>query len=280
MNPASSAKETRFAMTRSTHNAFHRNGPDSSGAAPSRLNPLRAAVHDRDFGAKLKLSPMRAADILPVWREIGEPDNAANLLVGLDEHDWNWRGRRAHLTEILAAMHIAPAAVFDRSSLVLTDLSLAQLLRRASSAYCSIVRIEGPIESLDAEWIARSIADDRSPLEAEVRASASVTVQEDRRVGLHVRDRMDAIKLAGENFRYYVAALLNEPASRFAAPPPSMIEYLIGLTGQIKVRPIETDVNVESIDIGVSTPVKRSTGPARYAMVYDLPSHSWHFDEE
>ncbi len=267
-------------MKRTTDNAFHRHhGPDTSGGA-LRLNPLRAAIRSHHFGVALKLSPMRVRDIIPVWRQIGSPANSSNLLLNLDQHDWNWRGRRAHLLEILNAQNITPDETFGSSALVLNDVSLGELLHRASTDSCSIVRMEGPVEALDVEYISKSLNEGRSALDGDLRATAAINIRNDRRIGLHTREQVYAVKLAGENFRQYVAALRREPASHFAAPPVWMVEYVIGLTGQIKVRPIETDANEESIDIGVSTPVNRTTGPARYAMIYDLPSHSWHFDEE
>jgi hypothetical protein len=124
--------------------------------------------------------------------------------------------------------------------------------------------------------IARAVQAGQSPLLAELRALAAMSISDDRSVTLHARAQAPLLTLVAENLRHYLAAVLNRGVELFSAPPVYQLERLLSISGRITIRPIETTLNGSSIDVGISTSSEKSPGPANRSLLYDLPSNTWH----
>jgi hypothetical protein len=289
-------------MKPSYSNAFRQ--PDSSqrrkrGAkrlsAPT-LNSMTAVLCETDFGWSLKLSPMRAFDALRILSSMTTAQDVCLLLYDVKLADVAVDGRSASrlpresakgqtIADLAESLGISVIEKFSGDQLVLDDLSLRELVGMTSTRHMKCVLVEGPIEQRDAEAIVRASARGENPLAAEFRAIAAMTVDHDCDIILDTRTRKQAVQLVSENFRHYLAAIRDQPFDEFGSPESWQLERLLEVSGSLVVRPIETDVYSNSIDVGISTAVAGGDdeapeiGPADKSLIYDLPSRTWH-DEQ
>lgn len=279
-------------MTRKINNAFTRpavrsaaaNQNGSENQSPARgeaIAPLRAFLHETDFGWSLWLSPMTAVDALSVFSTIGVAGATSNLLMAAGQSSWTKATRATGdqpmtMGAIAERLGIKPIDQFGHDDLVLDNASLVELLSAVEIPSLRLVRIEGPLETADAIWIEKAIAAGQSPLLAEVRAVAALDVRDDGSVTLHVRRQRDALALLAEQFGQYLSAVLNQPSEKLGRPELWQLERVMSLTGKAEVRPVETQVFSTSVDVGISTRSGEDAGPADRSFIYDRPSETWH----
>ncbi|TVQ51974.1 MAG: hypothetical protein EA377_11250 [Phycisphaerales bacterium] len=166
--------------------------------------------------------------------------------------------------------------VFSDHALAVDELTLRELVTSCPQrAFCCVL-VDGPIESGDARAVSRAIENKLSPLAVELRATASLRVNNDSSVTLETRDQSLGLHLVSESFRQYLASLGRRPVSDFNGPETWQMERLLGVSGEINVRPRETDWYSTSVDVGISTECGEHTRPADRSLVYDLPSGTWH----
>lgn len=134
-------------------------------------------------------------------------------------------------------------------------------------------RIHGPVETGDADAIVEAVAESCSPLQSDVRMQMIVTSMGGDGIRAHVRNYDDALIIASSAIGQYATDLLGESMSN---PDIGLVDYLLGQTGNISIKPVETEVYSTFVDIGVST--SDSTQPANSTLIYDLISHTWHGD--
>ncbi len=166
--------------------------------------------------------------------------------------------------------------IFSDHELAVDELTLRELVTFCPQRALCCVLIDGPIESGDVRAISRAIESKRSPLAAELRATAALRVNNDSSVTLETRDKSQCLHLVSEIFRQYLAALGRRPVRDFNGPETWQVERLLGVSGEINVRPRETDWYSTSVDVGISTECGEPTRPADRSLVYDLPSGTWH----
>ena len=133
--------------------------------------------------------------------------------------------------------------------------------------------VDGPIEVGDADAIVEAVSGSRSPLRSDVRMQSIVTSTSGDGIRAHVRNYDDALIIASSAIAQYATDLLGESVSY---PEPGLLDYLLGQTGHISIKPVETEVYSSFVDIGVST--SDSTQPANATLIYDLVSDTWHGD--
>jgi len=267
-------------MKPSNSNAFLRDlsgtrGP-SAGRLAGLLSPMRAVVTDADFGYVLELEPIRAIDALEPWSHLAGNGDMHTLLCRLPWHETSAEDDAEPLSAIAHRLGVPVAQELSPQQLVMDHEPLRYLFATAELDGVAAVLIEGPLEIGDAEAIRRAMEGGLSPLVAEVRAVASMRIVNDRAVVIETRTREQGAAFVAENFRHYLAALRNRPASDFAPPEVPLIAYLLRRTGRLTVRPIETEIFATSIDVGVSTGSNGELRPADASLVYDIPSDSWH----
>lgn len=236
--------------------------------------PMQADLRETDFGFSLELNPIQAIDAVHALLRAC-PENA-QFLVSVEQSAWRDGNVEASLTVIADRLGIASLEVISPDQLVLTADALAGLVSIAQPHRLLVIAIDGPVEAGDARAINLAIEAGRSPLTAELRALAALEVLGDRSVVLHARDRIVPQHVIAQNFRHYLAAILDKPAESFAAPDVSQIELLLAISGALTVRPIETHVSPGLVDIGVNTSLERFTQPSNLTLIYDRPSDSWH----
>lgn len=242
----------------------------------SLLSPMQADLRAAEFGFSLELSPIQAIDA--VHGLLRSSPASAQFLVGVEQSAWRDGHTDASLARIAERLGIAPMEVFADDQVVLSADALSALVAIAQPNRVLVIAVDGPIEVNDAQAMDRAINSSRSPLDAEVRAFAALEVLGDRSVVLHSRSSMVAHGLVADNFRHYLAAIVDRPAEIFSAPDHRQVEALLAVSGAMTVRPIETSMDAGTIDVGVNTALERFTRPANASLIYDRLSDTWHMD--
>lgn len=269
-------------MKPTAHNAFERSWSAARGprSLVSMLTPMQAKIVEVGDRFELTLAPMRAVDALGVWSNLADAEPAATLLA--DRKDSAQAVSSANEIgglKLLERLAIETGEHVDAHHLLLADDQLDEVVDMISSDRLQLVKLTGMVDARDAAAIDAAIANNTSALDADVRAIASMEVVRDNIITMHVRNPVHAYQLVAENFRQYLAAMLGKPARSLDAPQPWQIERLMSVTGELTVRPIETEIFSTFVDIGISTNPAGMTGPAARSLIYDLPSGTWH-DEE
>lgn len=261
-----------------------RYGDDAGDASNGRslassLAPLSAKIEETNFGYSLEIAPMRAFDALRLWPRLSDHEEASALVYDViagNERRMAAAGVTPDLTlaQVAERLEIPVIEEFSNQAIVMEPACVRELAGMLDAVALRSVLVEGPIDRRDAVAMAAAVAQGDSPLLAELRAVAAINVRRDRVIELHTRVQEQALRLVGESFRHYVASLQRRPVEEFAAPEPWQLERLLGISGSLAVRPIETDMFSTSVDVGISTSLQQR--PADRSLIYDLPSNTWH----
>jgi len=267
-------------MKPTSRNAFERSWSASRGrprSLVSLLTPMQAKLDAMGQHFELTLAPMRAVDALPVWHACSDPSEAVTLLSERAPLDAGRVDERAlGGLKLLERLDIDTGEHLDDRHLLLTDRQLRDVLELIDMERLVMVRLHGIVDARDIAAMDAAHAPGSSALDADLRAVAVLDVVRDSIVTLHVRDAALAHQLVAENFRQYLAALLDRPAGTIDAPQAWQIERLFSVSGELTVRPIESEVFSTFVDIGISTLPNGTSGPAARSLIYDLPSGTWH----
>lgn len=267
-------------MSGEIFNAFTRSAGASLGSTTpvdtAHMAPLHAAIAEIPAGQTLTLSPMRAVDLARALVQLSPRLSASTLVFGVDQTNFLERGANIPLAEVCECLEITPLEVFGSGCVALDDDGLARLLSSMQTTRLRLVRVDGPIEALDAKAIMAACDRGDSALEAEFRAVASVVIVNDAEITVELREKSHAGMLVSENLRQYLAAMLGRACSAVSVPFHWQAERLLGATGTILVRPIETEIYEAAVDVGIATGTEASAGPATLSLIYDLPSDTWH----
>ncbi|MEE2906807.1 MAG: hypothetical protein VX527_03145 [Planctomycetota bacterium] len=139
------------------------------------------------------------------------------------------------------------------------------------------VCVDGPIEQADADAIERALISGSCLLDADIRSVTSVM----NRSGLvEIQGRTDRPLLAviAEMLRSFLSQALRCPSSDLPLPEASVIDSIMSWTGRLALRPIETEVYPDFVDMGLVLPETDEIGPATSSMIYDRRSRTWHAD--
>ncbi len=188
-------------------------------------------------------------------------------------------GQEPSLKELAERNQLPVEEVFGDRALLLDELTLRELATFCPRRSLHCILIDGPVETGDVRAIQRMIEARQSPLAAELRAVAALKVCDGEVLTLDTRKKADALRLASEMLRQYLASIGRRPVTDFSGPETWQLDRLLGVSGSISVRPRETDWYSNSVDVGISTEIGGHTRPADCSLIYDLPSGTWH-DEE
>ena len=243
-----------------------------SGKVPSSLLPLHAVLTSRPYGWNLAVSPMRAVDSIAALRRASRKCMVAIML--RDEPS-----TEPHLMEVAERLGIPVLHHLGLGSLALSynsALDLAAFLE-ARSYYAIIV--DGPIEASDLRALRRAVDMGTSPLSAEVRAVAVVSIQPKYSIQVQTRWKVHAMAVLAEDFRQYIAATRGQTAEGIARPEQRQLESLMSRSGSVGILPQETRCYSTFIDVGLRTLFSHQTDPADLSLVYDLIGGVWHSPE-
>lgn len=242
----------------------------------------------------LQLSPMRLVDAMPVWCthvEAGAEAKPAGQVARSTAHaatvvlNPQYAGRLVP-SSLAALCDEACAPVDGRSAVpewmriaddcvVVSDEALMRLVLDGRMIGATMVRVEGPVEQADAVAIREAIRSGRPAWQADFRVASVLEMADDRALALVTSVEPLVHLLVGENLRQYLAAVLDEDVDTIGWLAPEQVAELLGASGSLLVRAIETDVFSNFVDVGICTSADEDV-PASKAMIYDLPSASWH----
>lgn len=168
---------------------------------------------------------------------------------------------------------------FAPEALLVSDQAVHELITLGGVTDVVAVRIDGPVEESDATAIFDALAAGQSPLDVELRAEAVMEVRCGNRVMVTSRNEEDILRFVADSLRHYLASVRNVAAATLAAPDLGLVHALLDRSGQITVRPLETEVYSTAIDVGVSTGDQHGgMRPADQSLIYDIHSDTWHGD--
>lgn len=259
----------------SNENNLNRAGGEGGAAIAS----MQATLETHDDERVLHLAPIRPVEALRWSPDTPEQDTPVKVLISGVQLQVAGAFESTETAAAIADRFAVPIqARFDDDKGLVLDLDDAVTLVSVLETHrVRLTKIAGPIERRDDQAIMRAWAQQRSPLEVELRATAAMQVDDDRRLTLHVRETDQALRVVAQSFRQYLAAVLGDSAQKLATPDLDVLRHLFSISGSITVRPIETEVFPGSVDVGVS-PMIDTERPADIALIYDRPSRSWHGD--
>jgi hypothetical protein len=247
------------------------------------LAPLQAALHRAGANFVLELEPMPAIDALSTWSNLSEGDSSSTLLLRMPVAARRATGAAAPadstpLASIAQRVGVKITEVLAPDVLVVSDEAARELVTLGAVTDLVAVRIDGPVESRDAAAISDALAAGQSPLSVELRAAAVLEIRGGETVVITSRQEDDVLRFVAESLRHYLASVRKASAMAFAAPDLGLVRTVIGRSGRITVRPLETEVYSTSVDVGVSTDEQGEVRPADCSLIYDIHSNSWHGD--
>jgi hypothetical protein len=252
----------------------HDRSPNGSASADERtgaslagmLVPLQAHAQGGGDAWSVTIAPASAAEALPLWLLAAGPASHALLVPG----------DGVGLGALAERWSIPTEATFPAGAIALAPIALCELVTIGQPERFAAVLIDGPIDDGDARAITAAVREGRSPLACELRANLAVRGAGPRVTVVDARERAILATFVGERLRHYVAALRRGRVDEVGGPEPALVERVLERSGMLRVRPIETEVYSTFIDVGISTTVDESAGPADASLIYDLTSRTWH----
>jgi hypothetical protein len=236
---------------------------------------------NRDLSAyhRLAISPFRLEDLLSIWRfgNVGK----RNLNVILDCEVTEARTHDA--MEVLRDLHHHTVELVGPDTaeglLILDDDALELYARTFEIKELALVRIDGPIDRGDIIAMLSSTSQGRSPLDVELRGVAATEFIKDGPTILESRQIDVAASALGTDLARYVESVLRVPNGEIPKPPDSAVMRLLARSGSILVRPQDTELLGNNVDVGICTSPRTSQGTIDTSLVFCRPDGTWHARE-
>lgn len=256
------------------------------------IRPLevRMSCGEDDAPSKVRMhiDPMHISATTGIWRTVAAQRCRTLLIRGeialesLPAHVARELGRLRTRTRIESGLEIDTRGRKRRGEplpgpILLDDDEYDWAAEAMTWVSLEAVRIEGPVDSGDVEAMEAMIRRGRPSMDGDIRALASLSLDECGTLEFAARSVRPALRLVAEDLALYLAAVLRRDPDKITRPATGMIQALLERTGSICIRPAETEVYPGSVDIGVATDGVNG-GPAAASMIYDIPSATWHAD--
>ena len=226
---------------------------DSTASLASLMAPLQCAMKTVDGRVELCINGISMHHTLLLLADSG---NAyTNLMIGFQNDS--------------AQNSVAPSRA-DAQAINATDDMIDQI--------AWITLLDGAVEREDGQAMQRAWERGDCLLDADLRATTSVTRTSDGTLIFNSYDEELLLKVVGELLCDYVARQRGQAITSLNRPDAGLIHALLSISGTISIRPIETESYSTWIDIGINTCPNRSIGPADQCILYDTISNSWHGD--
>jgi len=267
----------------------HPEGTQPPGSRPLGLRSLAVRLGvGSDGGVRLDIEPMHLSAAADVWRSVATGRCRNLLLRGeialetLPGETARELGRLRTRSRVEFGLEIDTRGRKRRGEplpgpIVLDDDEFDWVAQSLTWVSLEAARIEGPVDPGDVVAMEAMIARGRPSMEGDMRAVASLSLDESGILSFAGRTQRPALRLVAEDLALYLAAVLRRNADEVARPPIGLVQRLLEITGTLAIRPAETDVYASSVDMGVATGGPDG-GPADRSLVYDIPSDSWHAD--
>jgi hypothetical protein len=269
----------------------HPEGTRPPGSRPLGLRPLDVRMFaggDAFPGVRLHIEPMHISAATGIWRSVASGRCRNVLLRGeialetLPGEIARELGRLRTRSRLEFGLEIDTRGRKRRGEplpgpIVLDDDEFDWIAESMTWVSLEAVRVEGPVDPGDIMAMEAMIARGRPSMDGDLRALASLSLDERGTLAFAARSQRPALRLVAEDLALYLAAVLRRSPDEIARPPMTLVNRLLETTGTISIRPAETEVYPGAVDVGVAT-TGRGGGPATLSVIYDIPSDSWHAD--
>lgn len=251
--------------------------PGSGGA--NGWDPVFDQTRDLSAYHRLAISPFRIEDLLGVWA--GDRSGGPRLNVILDCEVTGARVDDA--LDVLRDLHrhtveqVGPDTA--EGLLVLDDTALELYTSSFEIKELALVRVEGPVDRGDIVAMLSSTSRGRSPLDVELRGMTATEFVKDGPTILESRNVDVVASALGKDLARYVESILRVPEGEIPPPPDSAVMRLLAKSGDILVRPQDTELLGNNVDVGICTSPKARRGSIDTSLVFCRPEGTWHARE-
>ena len=235
----------------------------------------------RDLSAyhRLAISPFRIEDLLSVWRSGSTGRDSLNVVL-----DCEITGALVEDgLDVLRELHRHTVDMVGPDTgeglLILDDEALETYVSSFAVREMAMVRIDGPIDRGDIIAMLSSSSTGCSPLDVELRGVAATEYVRDGPTILESR-QIDVVASAlGTDLARYVESVLRLPNGDIPTPPESEVMRLLAKSGSILVRPQDTELLGNNVDVGICTSTRGRSGSIDTSLVFSRPDGTWHARE-
>lgn len=235
----------------------------------------------RDLAAyhRLAISPFRIEDLLSVWQRTTSGTGHLNVIMDCEVTE--------SLVEdglgVLRTLHKHTVDMVGPDTaeglLVLDDDALEIYVRSFAVRELTLVRVSGPVERGDITAMLSSTAQGRSPLDVELRGIAATEFRANGPTIIESREIQTVAAALGTDLARYVESILRVPKGEIPEPPDSAVMRLLARSGSIMVRPQDTELLGNNVDVGICTSPKTHQGKIDTSLVFCRPDGTWHARE-
>lgn len=242
-------------------------------------NPVFDPTRDLAAYHRLAISPFRLEDLLSIWRIGAKGTETLNVVLDCEVKD----AIVSDALEVLRTLHRRTVELVGPDTaeglLILDDDALQLYAASFSIEELAIVRIDGPIDRGDIQAMLTSAAQARSPLDVELRGVAAAEFVKDGPTILESRE-IDVVAAAlGADLARYVESVLRVPSGEIPRPPDSEVMRLLAKSGSILVRPQDTELLGQNVDVGICTSRSNRRRAIDTSLVFCRPDGTWHARE-
>ncbi|MDG2029688.1 MAG: hypothetical protein P8J45_01660 [Phycisphaerales bacterium] len=235
----------------------------------------------RDLSAyhRLAISPFRLEDLLRIWGCGSGHEGKLNVIL-----DCEVTGALVEdALDVLRDLHRHTVNMVGPDTaeglLVLDDKALEVYTRSFAIKELALVRVDGPVDRGDIMAMLSSSSEGRSPLDVELRGIAATEFTSDGPTILESR-QVDVVASAlGTDLARYVESILRVPNGEIPPPPDSAVMRLLAKSGSILIRPQDTELLGNNVDVGICTSPKTRRGSIDTSLVFCRPEGTWHARE-
>ncbi|MCH2143727.1 MAG: hypothetical protein MK082_01135 [Phycisphaerales bacterium] len=235
----------------------------------------------RDLSAyhRLAISPFRIEDLLSIWRTGSTGSGNLNVILDCEVTD----ARVDNGLDVLRELHRHTVDLVGPDTaeglLILDDDALDVYARSFAIKELALVRIDGPIDRGDIIAMLSSTSQGCSPLDVELRGVAATEFVQDGPTILESR-QIDVVASAlGTDLARYVESVLRVPCGEIPKPPDSAVMRLLAKSGSILVRPQDTELLGNNVDVGICTSPRNQRVAIDTSLVFSRPDGTWHARE-
>jgi len=239
------------------------------------LDPARdlAAYH------RLAISPFRLPDLLAVWGMGSRKGSNKNIILDCEVED----ALVDDALSVLRMLHRRTVELVGKDTaeglLVLDDDALEMYVNSFRIKELQMVKIDGPIDRSDILAMLESSTTGNSPMDVEIRGLSAVEFRSSGPTILESREvNMVAAALAMDIARY-VESVLQIPHGGIPRPPESAVLRLLAKSGSILVRPQDTELLDNSVDVGICTAEEAGSARIDTSLIFSRPDGTWHARE-
>ncbi len=242
-------------------------------------NPVFDPTKDLAAYHRLAISPFRLEDLLSIWRMGAKSSQSLNVILDCEVQD----AVVDNALEVLRKLHRRTVELVGPDTaeglLILDDDSLELYAKSFAIEELAIVRIDGPIDRGDILAMLTSASQARSPLDVELRGVAAAEFVRGGPTVLESRE-IDVVAAAlGMDLARYVESVLRIPSGEIPRPPDSEVMRLLAKSGSVLVRPQDTELLGQNVDVGICTSRGDRRRQIDTSLIFCRPEGTWHASE-